>query len=260
MAIFIMKKEEKNNKIQMIVAEEELKENEVIESEADIEVLKEMMSAGLMYGHKTSKTNPKFRPYIALARNGMEIIDLAKTLSAIDSAAEFLSQQIKNKKMVIIVATQPAAWDVAEVLAKKFDLPYVKNRWIGGLITNFKILSLRVEHFKKIQADMAKGEYEKYTKKERSVINKQIEKMRILFGGLENLTRVPEAMFVVDLDIKGHNTAIREARRMKVPVVAIIDSDDNPDLIDYPIPANDHAKASIEWIINKIVGKISSDN
>lgn len=220
--------------------------------DADVAIIKEMIKAGVAYGHKKTKTNPKFKNFIFMTRNGMEVIDLSKTLPMAEEAAQFLKSQIKEGKLVLFVATQPAAWEAVESLAKKLNMPYVKNKWIGGLITNFKILSGRIENYKKTQAGMEKGEYDKYTKKERVMINKDIAKMKGMFGGLENYTKFPDALFIIDASIKGHNTAIREALKMKVPIIGIIDSDDNPEIINYPIPANDHAKMSIEWIINKI--------
>lgn len=225
-------------------------------SEAEIAVIKEMIMAGLAYGHKKSRTNPKFKKFVFTTRNGMEIIDLPKTLLMIESAVKFLKDQIEEGKMVLFVATQSAAWDAIEGLANKLNMPYVKNKWIGGLITNFKVLSGRIEYYKKTQLGMEKGEFDKYTKKERVMINKDVSKMKKMFGGLENLIKSPDAIFLIDTSIKGHNTAMREALRMKVPIIGIIDSDDNPDMINYPIPANDHAKMSIEWVINKIQSKL----
>lgn len=225
-------------------------------SDVEIGIIKEMMNAGIMFGHRKTKTDPKFKNFILTSRNGAEIIDIGQTLPLIDAAAEFLKNQIAQGKMIVLVATQPAAWEMMEKLAGKFNLPIVKRRWLGGLLTNFKVLSGRLEYFKKVKADMAKGEFEKYTKKERSVINKNIAKMEELFGGLENLTKPADVLFVIDPSIKGHTTAVREARRVKIPIVAVIDSDDNPEIINYPIPANDHAKMSIDWIINRIIEKI----
>ena len=225
---------------------------------AEAEVLKEMIRAGIIYGHKKTKTNPKVKKYILTTRNGMERIDLAKTLPLIDKAAEFLKSQIKAEKMVLLVGLQPAAQPVLEAMAEKLNLPFVKNRWIGGLLTNFKEISGRIENFKKIKAGMERGDFDKYTKKERVMINKDLARMKEMFGGLENLTRPVEAIFMVDLSLKGHMTAVREARRMKIPVAAIIDSDDNPEFVNYPIPANDHAKASIEWIVNGIIEKLGN--
>ncbi|MCR4275326.1 MAG: 30S ribosomal protein S2 [Candidatus Wolfebacteria bacterium] len=226
----------------------------------DFEVLKEMAEAGIMYGHKKTRTVPKFKQYIFMTRNGIEIIDLAKTAKAIEKAAEFLNEQIKNKKTVLLVATQPAAWEAVQSMAKKFSLPMIKNKWIGGLITNFKVIYSRLEYYRKIGQGMEKGEYEKYTKKERTVINKNAERMGRMFEGLERLENTPDALFIIDTSLKNHMTAVKEARIKELPIVAIIDSDDNPELIDYPIPANDHSKNSIEWIINRIIMKVSEEN
>ena len=229
-------------------------------NEADLKTYQEMLKVGAMYGHKKTRTNPKFKKYIFATRNNIEIIDLVKTLEAVDSTVNFLNDQIKGKKTILLVSTQPAAWEAIDNLAKKLNLPCVKNRWIGGLITNFKVVSLRLEYFKKIQTDMESGALDKYTKKERVMINKNIHRMKKMFGGLETLTSLPDILFVVDASIKGHMTAIREAKRKKIPIVAIIDSDDNPDLIDYPIPANDHSKMSIEWVVNRIIDNLGNND
>lgn len=225
-------------------------------SDEDLATLKEMMAAGLMYGHKKSKTNPKFKQYIFSTRNGVEIIDLGQTLSALETAAEFAKNQIKDKKMILFVATQPAAREAVEALANKFNLSYINERWIGGLLTNFKIVGQRIEHFKKTQADLEKGKFDKYTKKERVMISRDVERMKKIFTGLENMSKLPDAIFIVDPSIKGHMIALREAKITNVPIIAILDSDDDPDSVDYPIPANDHSKSSINWIIDKIEEKL----
>lgn len=245
----------KENKMDLALNTENINKEDELQT-ADLKVLEEMLTAGIMYGHKKTKTHPKFKPYIHTNRNGIEIIDVAMTLSAIDKAAEFLKSQLKENKTVLLVSTQPAARSAMEDLARKFNLSYVKNRWIGGLLTNFKVISGRLEYFKKIKDDMEKGGFEKYTKKERVMINRNIHRMGEMFSGLENFTKVPDAIFMIDTNLKGHITAVREAKIMKIPLAAIIDSDDNPDLVDYSIPANDHSKSSIEWIINKIIEKL----
>jgi len=125
------------------------------------------------------------------------------------------------------------------------------------LITNFKVIYSRLEYYRKVGQGMEKGEYEKYTKKERTMINKNAERMGRMFEGLETLEGPPDALFVIDSSLKNHMTAVKEAIIKELPIIAIIDSDDNPELIDYPIPANDHSKSSIEWIINRIIMKIS---
>lgn len=252
--------EEENKKLNSAVLETEsetLEEADVFSGELEnLELIKEMMANGLMYGHKKTRTNPKFKPFILTARSGIEIIDLTKTLSSIDEAAKFLAEQIKQKKIIILAATQQAAHETMGNFAKKFDLPYVKNRWIGGLITNFRVIFQRLEYFKKTVNDMESGGFDKYTKKEKGVISKNIERMRKIFGGLENLPALPEVLFTIDPSLKEHVTAIREARSKNIPIIAIIDSDDDPSIVDYPIYANDHSKKSIDWIINRIIEKL----
>jgi len=236
---------------------QELAESQKIEFDSKImELVREMALVGLMYGHKKSKTNPKFKQYIYTTRGGMEIIDLAQTLSALDKAVEFLKAQIKNGKTILLIAIQPAAKEAMTKFSQEFKFPSINERWIGGLLTNFKTVSRRIEYFKKIKADSEKGTFEKYTKKERSVINKSIARMETMFSGLENLEKLPDIVFIIDNSLKGHATALREAKRLKIPVVAVIDSDDNPEAVDYPIPANDHAKSSIDWIVNQLIEKL----
>lgn len=223
--------------------------------EKELEAVKEMMSAGLMYGHKKAKTNPKFKPYIFSARNGVEIIDLSQTITALAEASNVIKTYIKEEKLILIVATQAAAKDSVNLLVEKFKFQRINERWPGGLLTNFNVLSKRIEYLKKIQADLESGKLDKYTKKEKVMITREIERMDKLFGGLRGLTRLPDLIFVIDPSIKGHATAIHEAKIMNIPVMAILDSDDDPSLVDWHIPANDHSKMSIDWIINKIIEK-----
>ena len=225
-------------------------------SEEDLATVREMMKAGLMYGHKKSKTNPKFKRYVFGTRNGVEIIDLSQTLSALESWIELLKKELKQGTSVLIVATQAAGREAIENLAKKFNFSFINDHWIGGLLTNFRVVGQRLEYFKKIQSDFEKGEFDKYTKKERVMINRNIFRMRKMFTGLENLVRLPDIIFVIDPSLKGHATAIREAKRMGIPIAAMLDSDDDPELVNWPIPCNDHAKMSIDWMINRMIEKL----
>lgn len=245
-----------------IQANEEMSEEREVgdESGVDLDILREMMKAGVMYGHKKSKTNPKFKSYINITRNGLEIIDLPQTLTALDKAVEFLKSQIKENKKILLVAIQPPAKEAIKNFADEFNFSRINDHWIGGLLTNFKVLSKRIEYFKETQSNWEQGKFEKYTKKERAVINRNIERMKKMFIGLEDLTKLPDVLFIIDASLKGHKTAIREARIINISVIGIIDSDDNPDLIDYPIPANDHSKMGIEWIINKIKKGLSDSS
>lgn len=241
-----------------ILAEEMVQKEEA--TNFDTTVIKEMAENGVMYGHKKARTQPRFKSFIFTTRNGIEIIDLAKTLQAIDTAVEFLNKQAEEKKTMLVVGTQPSSWNAVENFAKKHNFPYIKNGWIGGLMTNFKVIYQRLEYFRKIQKDMERGELEKYTKKERVVISRSIEKMKNMFEGLDNLVKIPDILFVIDTSLKNHMTAIKEAKLLKIPIVAIIDTDDNPDIVDYAIPANDHTKMSIEWVMNAISSKIKTEN
>ncbi len=235
--------------------EEELKTENTENKEpasAEVELFQEMMRAGIMYGHKKSKTNPKFRPFIFANRGGIEIIELGQTLLGLGAAKEFLLEKAKTGK-VLIVATQPASREAVAKLAEKFAFPYTKTRWIGGLLTNFKSIYGRIENYRNTKSGLEKGAFEKYTKKERGMITKRLEKMERDYGGFDNMDRLPEAVFIIDPSVKGHSIAVREAKRVGIPVIAIVDTDDNPESVEYPIPGNDHAKSSIEWIIGRIL-------
>ncbi len=222
-------------------------------------VLTEMAKAGVFYGHKKSRKDPQFDEYIYGLRNGVAIIDLVKTIKAIDIVAGFIKSSLAEKKTFMIVGTQAASRNAVIKLSEALgNAPYVVNRWIGGLITNFGIVGKRIDYFKKRKLDLEQGKFEGYTKKEKLLISREVEKMGILFTGLENFTKIPDIMFVIDPSLKGHSTAVHEATLHKMKLVGIIDNDDNPGQMTYFIPANDHSKASVEWVINALVDKIKS--
>lgn len=213
-------------------------------------VLEEMARAGILYGRKKSKTNPKMRPYIQATRSGIEIFDLTQTLAAIEKTREFLKELNQKGGMPLLVGTQPAAKEIIRNLADKFGFPYVTERWLGGTLTNFKTLSTRINYYLKLKADRAAGKLEKYTKKERLNFDQEISRMEKLFGGLERMNKLPDVLIVVDSIL--HLTAIREANRLKIPIIAIINSDSDPDAVQIPIPANASARSSIIWILGKL--------
>lgn len=229
------------------------------ENNADEATLTEMAKVGVFYGHKKSRKNPQFDEYIYGLRNGVAVIDLVKTLKAIDIVATFLKNALSEKKTFLIVGTQPASRNSVLKLSEALgNCSYVVNRWIGGLITNFAVIGKRIDYYKKRKLDMEQGKFEGYTKKERLLISREIEKMGTMFTGLENFTKISDIVFVIDGSLKGHRTAVHEAILHKLSVVGIIDNDDNPSDFQYFIPANDHTKASIEWITDAIVDKIKS--
>ena len=217
-------------------------------------LLEEMVKAGILYGRKKSKTHPHMRPFIYATRNGIEILDLPKTFEALEKAGEFMKELAKKDGLILTVGTKPAAQDLVDGFAKKFSMPYVTKRWLGGTLTNFKTLSKRIQYYMNLKADKATGKLEKYTKKEQLEFSKLITKMDQFFNGLEKLSRLPDVLLVVN--VTDHITAVREARRLKIPVVAIISTDTDPELVDYPIPANDNSRTSIAWILGKLEAKI----
>lgn len=210
-----------------------------------------MIDAGVFYGRKKSKTNPKMRQFILANRGGIEIMNLQKTSEMLERATEFIKEKLRGGNcLVLFVGTVPAAEASVLRVAKKFNFPYATFRWVGGAITNYPIIAKRIEYLKKLRSDFASGAMEKYTKKERLELEREMKRLEELMGGLENLTRVPDLVIMVDPGT--HSTALREARRKKIPVVALANVDANPDDIDYIVPGNDKAKKSVDWFFDKI--------
>ncbi|OHB22196.1 MAG: 30S ribosomal protein S2 [Parcubacteria group bacterium RIFCSPLOWO2_01_FULL_48_18] len=206
-----------------------------------------MAEAGILYGRKKTKTHPKMRPYIFTTRNTIEIIDLAKTKEKLEQAKDFVQAAASKNGMLLFVGTQPAARSIIQETASRYAYPYVNNRWLGGTLTNFKVISKRIEYLKKLRLDLVSGALDKYTKRERVQFNKELGRLEQLLSGLENLSALPEALFVVN--VEEHTTAVREAKRLHIPVVAIVGTASDPNTIDYPIPANDAARSSIVYLV-----------
>ena len=217
-------------------------------------VLEEMAKAGVLYGRIKSKSNPKMASFVQTVRNGVQLIDLSLTLEALEKAEKFLKETVEKGGAILFVGTQPAAKDAIKSIAVKFGYPSVTNRWLGGTLTNHKTLSGRINHFIKLKEDRVAGRLEKYTKKERLMFDREIARMEKLFGGLEKMNQLPVLLVIVDAKL--HDTAVREAIRVKVPVVALVNTDADPDIIDYLIPANTSAKLSVEWILNRLAKSI----
>jgi small subunit ribosomal protein S2 len=194
------------------------------------------------------------RQFIMGNRGGIEIINLEKSEAALTEAVAFVTEKVRNGGLGLLVATEPAAEESILALAGKFSLPFVTLRWIGGTITNFSIINKRVEHLKKFRADLASGALDKYTKKERVEIDREIKHLEEFMGGLENMPHEPEFLIMIDPTL--HSAAVREARIKKIPIIALGNVDADPDLIDYLVPGNDKAKKSIEWFLLKMEGAI----
>jgi len=215
------------------------------------EASREMLDAGVFYGRKKSKTNPRMRQFILANRGGIEIINLQKTSEMLEEACAFLKEKVRQNGLVLFVGTTPASEPSILAMAKRFDLPFVTLRWVGGTITNFRIISRRVEYLKKLRSDLASGALvDKYTKKERLEMEREVKRLHELMGGLENLSREPDVVIMVDPVL--HRTALREAQIKNIPVVALANVDADPDDVTYLVPGNDKAKTSVEWFFGKI--------
>ncbi len=212
--------------------------------------IKEMYLKGLHLGYSPTSRNPKMKPYIYGVRNGVEIFDLEKTKNSLDLAKEFAKKLGKDKKIILLVGTKKEAKDLTEHTAKELGMPFVKERWIGGTLTNFKQIKGRIDHLNDLKKKRDAGELEKYTKKEKLQIERQIKKMEIYFGGLaENLKFLPSA--VLAIDSKHEKISVREANQMKIPVVALLNSDCDPSGVNYPVPGNDNSRASVSYFLSE---------
>lgn len=217
---------------------------------ANLPMIEEMIKAGLFVGRKSSKNHPRMKPFIFGVRNKSSVIDLEETARLLDSAMDFVKAKVSAKGTVLLVGTTPSAKKSVEDLAKKLKLPYVVERWLGGTLTNFKTLSKRIAYFKKLKSDKETGRLDKYTKKERLDFDRKIQKMTVMFSGTEDMPGLPNLLFVVD--VNSNMIAVREAKRLKIPVIGILNTDTDPELVDYPIPANDRSKSSIDWVLAKL--------
>mgnify|MGYP001579982883 CR=1 FL=1 len=233
-------------------------EAEVIspEDKARMPALEEMMKVGLIYGRKKSKTSPKMKAVIYTYRNGVALFDLTKTLEQFEAATAFLKGVTAKGGRILIIGTQPAARDLVKTFAEDLKQLYVNERWLGGMLTNYKTIGARIEHFKKLKEDKAAGRHEKYTKKEQLMLTRETEKLNMFFGGVEQMVKLPDAVLIIDTTI--HETALREARKMKIPVVALMNSDGDPAMATYPITANSNARPGIIWVLAKFKNELGS--
>lgn len=210
----------------------------------------EMMQVGLHFGHKTSKVHPKIKPFLYGARNGVHIFDFEKTTESIKAALEFIKKIISEGKVMVLVGTKVQIKKILVETAKECGLPYIADRWLGGTFTNFDTIKRRVDYLKELEEKKASGGLDKYTKKERANFDKELDGLRLKFEGLKELKGLPEAVFVCDM--KKDILAVKEARAKGVKVIGIADTNIDPTLADYPIPANDDAKAGVKFILDKV--------
>ena len=214
----------------------------------------ELLDAGCHFGHLKRKWNPAMAPYIFMERNGIHIIDLNKTQAKVDEAANAICQLAKSGKKILFVATKKQAKDVVAELVQKVNMPYVTERWPGGMLTNFATIRKAVRKMTNIDKMMVSDAYKSLSKREKLQIQREREKLEKNLGSISDLSRLPSAVFVVDI-MKEH-IAVAEARKLNIPVFAIVDTNTNPNSVDFPIPANDDASKSIALIVGKMVDAI----
>lgn len=210
--------------------------------------LKDLLDAGCHFGHQSQRWNPKMDAYLYGVRDGVHIFDLAKTKEGLEKAADFVKNLVASGGQIIFVGTKRQAQAIIKEEALRVGMPFVAERWLGGLLTNFEVIKKSIDKLEDLKAQKASGELKKYTKKENILIDREIARLERFFGGLVDLEELPAALFVVD--VKKEQSALREAVRKEIPVVAVVDSNTDPDLVDWVIPANDDAIGSIKLIVS----------
>lgn len=208
---------------------------------------KDLLDAGVHFGHLTRKWNPQMAPYIFMEKNGIHIIDLHKTLKSLDEASAAMRAIVRSGRKVMFVATKKQAKEVVETEAKKLNMPFVTERWLGGMLTNFATIRKSLKKMSSIDKMMKEESYANLAKRERLMITRERAKLERILGGITDLNRLPAALFVVD--VKREHIAVAEAQKLNIPVFAMVDTNSDPNQADYAIPANDDSFKSIELIV-----------
>jgi len=212
--------------------------------------LDQMHEAGLHFGHRVSRLHPKMRPYVTGIKNNVHMIDLKKTANDFEKALSYVAKIISEGKIILFVGTKIQIKELTKMIAQECGMPYVTERWLGGTFTNFETISKRVQYYKDLESKKAKGELAGYTKKERIKFNKELESIGKKFEGIKNMEQLPEAVLI--LDLKKDLTCVREAKKKGIKIIGVADTNIDPTLADYPIPANDDAISSIKYILDKV--------
>jgi small subunit ribosomal protein S2 len=219
--------------------------------------IKKLLEAGAHFGHKTSRWHPKMAQYIHSKRGGSHIIDLTKTVANLETALHFLENTAAEGKQVLFVGTKRQAHDIVKKAAEATDMPFVVERWLGGMLTNRNTIGGRVKYLKDLETKMESGQLAaKYSKLEVQRYQEEIDEMNFLYGGIKNLAARPGAVFVTD--VVHDANAIREARKLHIPIVALVDTNADPSLVDYPIPSNDDAIKTIQLITDYVQAAVEA--
>lgn len=214
----------------------------------------QLIEAGAHFGHLTRRWNPKMKPYIFMEKNGIHIIDLKKTQTLLTEAAQEIAKMAADGKKILFVGTKKQAKNIIETESRRCDSNWVSERWLGGMLTNFSTIRKSIKRLNMIEKQEVDGTFEKITKKERLFLTREKDKLKKVLEGIESMSRIPGAMFVVD--IKKESIAIKEAKRLNIPVFAIVDTNCDPEEVDHLIPANDDAVKTIEIIVKAMADAI----
>ena len=216
--------------------------------------IKELLEAGVHFGHQTKRWNPKMKQFIFEARNGIHIIDLSKTAEQLQKACEFLATTVRGGGNVLFVGTKKQAQEAVRESAKACGQLHITERWLGGTLTNLKTIKRSLARYKKLETMFADGSAGKYGKKEQSALNRELQRLIKNLEGVRALDKQPDVMFVVDM--KREHNAVAEARKLKIPIVAIVDTNCDPELADYPIAGNDDAIRSVRLLLAAVISAI----
>jgi small subunit ribosomal protein S2 len=216
--------------------------------------IKELLEAGAHFGHQTSRWDPRMKKYIFTKRNGIHIIDLERTSGMLAKAKEFVRNTVADGGAILFVGTKKQAQEAVELEAKRCGMPYVNQRWIGGILTNFSTIQSRIDYLVRLEDQRSRGEFTRLPKKEGLKLEEEIVKLNKQLGGIKEMTRLPAALFIIDT-VK-EKIALAEAKRMGIPVVAVADTNSNPEEIDHPIPANDDAIRAVKLVCAKVADAV----
>jgi len=216
--------------------------------------MKALLEAGVHFGHQTRRWNPKMRPFIFSERNGIHIIDLQQTVGRLEGACEFVRELAAEGEAILFVGTKKQAQETIETEAKRCLMPYVSSRWLGGALTNFATIQARIDHLVRLEDARERGEFELMLKKEALKVEKEIARLNRHLVGIKEMTKLPGALYLVDPSKE--SIAVAEAIRMGIPILAMVDTNCNPDEIDYPIPSNDDAIRAIKLVTNRIADAV----
>jgi small subunit ribosomal protein S2 len=217
--------------------------------------MKELLEAGVHFGHQTKRWNPKMKRYIYGGRNGIYIIDLHQTLKLFEEAVAFLQSVVQDGGSILFVGTKKQAQDAIQEAAASSGQFYVNQRWLGGMLTNWQTITLRIKHLRELERMESDGTFAKLTKKEALKLTEEKDRLERFFGGIKDMKSLPAALFVVDL--KKEAIAVHEARKLGIPIVAVVDTNCDPDLVDYVIPGNDDAIRALKLFCGKIAEGIN---